>query len=281
MIKRILIPLDPSPYTTAALDMACVIARINDAELTGIVVLDVPGIRKSTGPVPIGAYRYAEKERNFKEKEAKERKDLLLSMFREKCELEGVKYSKSKHEGTPSEQIISESIYYDTMIMGMRTYFQFATSDESGDTLDKILDYSITPIFAVPKEYSFSKRLEKKLKVLIPYNGSLPAARALHHFAHLSIVKAEVKILMSDKNKDTAEFHLDRAAEYLNAHSISEIKKEWTTKDIIDEVEAKYLDWADIVVVGAHSKKSLTNFFVGSLTKHLIKAAKKPVLIGL
>ncbi|MCB0747078.1 MAG: universal stress protein [Ignavibacteriae bacterium] len=280
MIKRILIPLDTSPFTTTALEMACTIARINDAELTGIVVLDLPGILKSTGPIPIGGYRYAEKERDFKEKEAKERKQFLLTMFREKCEMEGIKYSKLKHQGTPSEKIISESIYYDTVIMGMRTHYQFATSDEPGDTLDKILDFSITPIIAVPKEYSFSSSLEKKQKVLIPYNGSLPAARALHRFAQLSILDVEVKILMSDKNKDNAEYHLEEATQYLNAHSIFDIKKEWISEDIINAVEKKYLDWADFVVVGAHSKKGLANFMVGSLTKHLIKIAKKPVLIG-
>jgi hypothetical protein len=34
MIKRILIPLDPSPYTETALEMACFMAKHHHAELT-------------------------------------------------------------------------------------------------------------------------------------------------------------------------------------------------------------------------------------------------------
>ena len=54
----------------------------------------------------------------------------------------------------------------------------------------------------------------------------------------------------------------------------------WTSKDIIQAMEEQYLDWATIVAVGAHSKKPLYDFAVGSLTKYLIKEAKKPLLIG-
>jgi len=45
-------------------------------------------------------------------------------------------------------------------------------------------------------------------------------------------------------------------------------------------MEEQYLDWATIVVVGAHSKRGLYDFMLGSLTKYLIKEAKKPVIIG-
>jgi nucleotide-binding universal stress UspA family protein len=61
MIKSILIPLDPSVYTDMALEMGCFLAKQHDAELSGLVVLDIPGIRKSVGPTPAGGSYYAEK----------------------------------------------------------------------------------------------------------------------------------------------------------------------------------------------------------------------------
>jgi len=59
--RRILIPLDPSPYSESALNLACIVAKIYDAEITGMVILDIPGIKDSIGPVPIGGIYLAEK----------------------------------------------------------------------------------------------------------------------------------------------------------------------------------------------------------------------------
>ena len=61
---------------------------------------------------------------------------------------------------------------------------------------------------------------------------------------------------------------------------MTSVKKECITQDIIEAMDQKYLDWAHLVVVGAHSKKGLFDFMLGSLSKFLISEAKKPVLIG-
>ena len=90
----------------------------------------------------------------------------------------------------------------------------------------------------------------------------------------------EVALLTSNQTKATAEYYLDQAEAYLNAHSITNIKKIWTSQNIVQSMREKYLDWATVVVVGAHSKKGLLNFMTGGLTKYLIKEARKPVLIG-
>jgi len=55
MLKRILIPLDPGPYTEKCIELGCIMANRLDAELTGMVILDIPGIEKSVGPVPDGS----------------------------------------------------------------------------------------------------------------------------------------------------------------------------------------------------------------------------------
>ena len=61
MVKSILIPLDPSPYTDSAIEIGCRMAKYHGAQLTGLVILDIPGIEKQIGPVPIGASYYADK----------------------------------------------------------------------------------------------------------------------------------------------------------------------------------------------------------------------------
>ena len=98
MIKRILVPLDPSPYSKSALNLACIIAKVYDAELTGLVILDIPGIEDSIGPVPIGGLYYAEKLEKEKKEEAQKRIDGLLKNFKKKCEKETVNQRKPRKE---------------------------------------------------------------------------------------------------------------------------------------------------------------------------------------
>ena len=148
MIKRILVPLDASPYAQSALNFACKIAQQLDAEVTGLVILDIPGIEKSIGPVPAGGLYYAEHLEKAKENEAKERIDAILADFESKCQQQGIRYAKSERQGSPSQNIIEEAIYFDAVVIGTRTFFKFGTGDHPGDSLEKILDKCITPLLS-------------------------------------------------------------------------------------------------------------------------------------
>ena len=277
MLRRILIPLDPSPYATAALEYGCYLVKRYNAEITGLVILDIPGIEKSIGPVPAGAFYYAQKLEKLKEEQAREHIHTLLDKFKRKCEQEGVMHREAECQGHPSERILHESIFYDLVIMGFRTYFHFETNDAPGDSLEKILDHSIVPILMVPSSFRFDERA----RVLVAFNGSLPAAGALQDFVHVFQPSSfEITLLTSDEDQSVANYYLDRAQSYLNAHSFSNVEKVWTTQDIIRVMEERFLDWADLVVIGAHSKKGLLDFMVGSLGQYLIKEAKKPVFLG-
>jgi nucleotide-binding universal stress UspA family protein len=280
MIKRILVPLDHSPFTDTNMNIATTIARINEAELTGLVVIDIPGIEKSIGPIPVGGLYYAEKIEKAKQIEAENQVHQLLTKFKQKCEAEGVTYREAELQGTPSEQIIEESIYYDAVMMGFRTYYKFGTDDKPGDSLEKVLHETVTPVYGVPERFMLPNPPKEKIKALIAFDGSLPSARALQRFAQLAIPGLfDVTILTSNEDKEKADYLLSRAESFLRCHNNSLIRKECTRDHIIPAIENKYLEQCH-VVVGAHSKRDMFDFMIGSLTKHLIDAAKKPLLIG-
>ncbi len=281
MIKRILVPLDPSPYTDTAIQIATTMAKIYNAQLTGLVVLDIPGIEKSIGPVPAGALHFAEKIELAKKTEASQRIEKLMSKFRNTCEKEGVAFTESHEQGYPSDQIVEVSKYYDLVILGLRTFYHFETSDKAGDSLDNLLKESITPIIGVPQDFYINILGGEKLRVLIAYDGGLQSARALQRFAQLSNSQyMDITILNSHQDKKTGNYILDRAEEYLKVRDVANIKKEWTSQDIRKIIEDKYYDTNDIFVVGAHAKEGLFDFMVGSLTRYLVKRGKKPVFIG-
>jgi len=281
MLKSILVPLDPSPYSTNAVNAACRLAKYHNARLTGLVILDIPGIKKSAGPVPLGGAYYAERIEERHRKEAEKRVRQLLYDFSKKCEEAGVEHEEAENQGSPSERIIEESMYYDAMVIGLKTYFHFETSEEAGNTLDKILDDGITPIFGVPKDFIMPDPNKDKVKVLIPFNGAPPAARSLQRFASaMNPDLTIVKLLMCHDDRNYAGSVLDHASRYLDAHGFKSVETEISAVDVIDIIKDKYMDWPDAYVVGTHSKRGFFDFMVGSITKFLIRNSKKPVFIA-
>jgi nucleotide-binding universal stress UspA family protein len=281
MIKRILVPLDPSPFSKAALDWASFMAKRHGAELTGLVVLDFPGIKKSIGPVPLGGSFYAEKLQKSRLEDAKKHIQSLLSRFNEKCKKEGIDHSAGQRQGVPSHWILAESIYFDAVVMGLRTHFRFEASDKPGDSLEKVIDHSITPIYCIPEKIHLPERPGQKMKILISFNGSMAAGHALQRFAQLALPdRSDVILLSSHENREVALGYLEQAERYLRRHSFSHIQKKWTGDDILQVLEKEYLGKVDLIVVGSHSQKGLFKFKLGSVPKYLIRVARTPILIG-
>ncbi len=275
MIKRILVPLDPSLYTDSAIKYASYIAKKQKAKVTGMVIYDIPGIEKSIGSYPTGGLYWAEKLEDAKKEKAKEEIFHLLNKFKIICQNENVKFSETDLQGTPSKMILQEGLFYDLIVIGQKTFFHFETQNGPGDSLEKILNHSITPILAVPKTYKPIKN------VLIAFDGSLPATRALRRFAHLAIAKDfNIKLVMGDTNLDEGENTLNKAADYLREFDINKISIEWSPEKIIDIIESKHKEWADLFVTGMHSKNGIFDFLVGSLPKYLLKEVNAPIFIG-
>jgi nucleotide-binding universal stress UspA family protein len=275
MIHRILVPLDPSSYSDVALDYACKFAREHKAEITGIVVLDLPGISKSIGPVPHGGLYYAEKLEKYREHEASKQIKKTLSKFRTKCEKEKVVYLESERLGSPEKIISDDAMFYDLVIMGLKNYFHFETKKGDQTSVDDLLDYSITPILAVPSQYIDIK------KVLIAFDGSLAAARALQGFAHLATgYNFQITVLISHPDEEIGNYYLDQAELYLKTYSLACAEKRWTLDPILHALRTTHFEQSDLIVAGVHSKRGLAKYFVGSVAKFLINEAKKPLFLS-
>ena len=55
---KILLGLDGSSYAEAAVEYACQIALAHSAAITGVAIIDLPGIQSTGGPVPLGGAHY-------------------------------------------------------------------------------------------------------------------------------------------------------------------------------------------------------------------------------
>lgn len=281
MIKRILLPLDSSAYTDYALKFAISVAKYHDSEITGLVILDIPGIEKSVTPVTQGAIHYVEKLEPQKEKQVEELIEKLLTKFRKACQESGTRYQEAHLQGSPSERILAESIYYDAVVIGLRTYFHFGTSQKSGNSIINMLSNSLTPIYAIPQKYEMPSLESTKLKILITISDFFSSARALQRFVQVAIPESvEISMIAGTKNEDTGLFHLNQAEQYLNTHGFKVLSKEWTSRKLSDVIDEKYIGKIDIIVIGNDLKKGLLSVFANNVIKNMAKLNRIPLLIG-
>lgn len=278
MLKRLLVPLDPSPFSTSAVSHACELAADHNAEVTGLIVVDVPGIHKSVTPISPGSAHIAERAELRMEAEAYGILSGLLEEFADQCDKAGVAHRSVESAGDPVEIISWESAFYDLLVIGLRTHFSFKTSEEPGKTLSKLIGKLATPILAVPESYTpFGNTLES----VIAFNGSPASIRSMRQFAqNFKGKNLDIVILTSSDEMDEAREIAEPAEGYLSAYGFDRIRLEWTPEDILDAIDEQYIGSAEVIVSGMHSKRGLFDFHVGSLPEHLVAEAKIPVYIG-
>ncbi|MGA6927631.1 MAG: universal stress protein, partial [Desulfosarcina sp.] len=67
MIKRILVGLGGTPYTTVSTQCATELASLHQAQTTGVTVVNISNLTQ-VGPVPAGAAIYAKRMREKKKR---------------------------------------------------------------------------------------------------------------------------------------------------------------------------------------------------------------------
>ena len=288
MINRILVCLDKSTYTDAAIDYACWLAKHHDASLEGLVVLDVEGIERSVGAVPLGAMRFAKTSIAAKEEDYHQLMETLLAKFSERCEAAGVRHTEFEMQGEPAEAILEESNYFDCVVVGLRTFFTYESGagkdgeygtadDEPGDSLEQIMKTTLAPVFAVPLNW----KPDDHFSALIAHNGSPHSMRALRQFARLyGRTQVSTSLMHCANAADQSPEMLAKSAGFLRAHGFANVEARTESGDIRDVMSADYCEPFDLVVLGAHGKSGVVEFFTGSLCKDLIERGNKPLLIA-
>ena len=288
MINRILVCLDKSTYTDSVIDYACWLAEHHNASLEGLVVVDTKGIRRSEGAVPLGAMRFAKTSIAAKEKECHGMVEELLQKFSTRCEAAGVRHMEFEMQGSPADAILEESNYFDCVVIGLRTFFTYSSGagddetygtedDEPGESLEQILNHSLAPVFAVPLDWKHTE----EINALVAINGGTHSMSAMRKFARL-YGRAEVRVTLLHCS-DGSENHLElltKSAAFLRAHQFKHVESRTESGDIRELMNDEFCAPYDLIVIGAHGKSGVVDFFTGSLCKDLLNRATKPLLIA-
>jgi nucleotide-binding universal stress UspA family protein len=275
MIKKILLGLGGTPYTTVAIQRAIKIAKQFEAEITGVTVLDV-GRLANVGGVPIRAITFAKKMDVQRLLVTKERIEEAIGEFTSACALDGIKYHVKKEEREdPFDLMISLARYHDLMIFGLRSIFEYDISfEEPRDALARLISAGVRPIIAV------SEKFRPIQKVLIAYSGSMESAKTMKRFVQLRLWPgAKLKIVTFQSSEHKAQRLLYDASEYCRAHGfhVEHESNPGSPKDFL--LPMAMLWQADMIVLGNSARNLLMKRALGETALHIIRNADRPLFL--
>ena len=270
MIKKILVTIGGTPYTSVAIERAVQFGKRFDAQITGVVVLN-PTHEKHTSVV--------QKETVPADNRiimTKDRIEQAVSGFESACATEGIKYQvKWETKDTTVDQLISLGRYHDIMIIGLRAIFEYDVSLEPKDTVIRLVSAGMGPIIAVSNEYRAIQ------KVLILYDGSMESAKTMKRFVQLRLwPDAILKILTFHKSEDKAHELLYDASEYCSAHgfNVEHLSNPGSPKNLLLSIAKLWQ--ADMIVLAGIEKSLLTKRILRETTLHIVRDAEIPLFLG-
>jgi nucleotide-binding universal stress UspA family protein len=273
--KSILVQIDSGQQGWQRIKVAANLAYRFDAHLTGLATIGTLQIAAPLGHDPITTYNIQAIE------QLRESAELAVKEFSEFCKAEGVRsFEAYAEEGSPVEKVSQHARYCDLLVLGQSgDSNQFIPTPE--DLPEGVLFASCRPIVYVPYAGKFEAIGGK---ILILWNGSLEAARAVRDAIPLLQRANKVQIACFNaktKPNQGAEPGTD-VSHYLSHHGI---KASVTRSTVSGEIGEHALSLAtdtdaDLIVMGGYGHSRIREWFLGGVTRTILKSMTVPVLMA-
>lgn len=274
MLKSILVPIDGTAPSNAALTLAINICEGVGASIEGLGLVERPMVVTPTAALS-GKYVYKEAEhRPELLQKISERSATLLSAAAERCRDEGVGFSEAAAEGPIQELVEIASEANDLTIIGRSTSFNLDADQHTSDIVKDTARAGRRPVIVVPSN------LPDREKIIIGYDGSRSASRTIHMLSLLGLAEgmhAEVVSVHSDKKQ--ANKLANRGATLLERHGISPITTAIESGADPADVLLERSESGGMLVIGSFGHRSITDFIFGTCTKAILDACPVPVFL--
>jgi nucleotide-binding universal stress UspA family protein len=274
MLKRILVGLGGADYNESAIRHALALADVHDAEVTGVSIVDESRLRR-TGPVPLGGGHYAQQLAEDRLAKAKALSVAAVSAFQEMCQATSIRHQVLHEVGEPFDLLIDRARYYDLMVFGLRSLFEFDLVPDPQSALVRLVQAGVRPLLAVSKEYHAIR------KVLISYSGSMESAKAMKRFVELRLwPDAVLRVVTFEHGASQAKQLVRDAADYCRAHGfeVDEANLPETAKDHLLPYAEQW--GADMIVVGNSAKNLIYRQIFGETALNAIQHANRPLFLS-
>ncbi|HWP23084.1 MAG TPA: universal stress protein [Candidatus Binatia bacterium] len=277
MIKNILVPLDGSEHSRAALDYAVWIAKRFNGTLIGQHIIDTISIEGTffhdiSGSLGFEPYLdFSSKMREILE----ERGKAILGDFAARCEKEGIRYTTVLDMGLIANEICERAKVADLVVIGHRGINEEFSTGLLGTTAETITRKCPRPVFVSTKQF---KPIEKPL---LAYDGSQRASSAMESAAEFcAVLRLPLTVLSIAKEEALAQTHLRQARSYLSSYAI-DVKYE-SARGYPEQKIVEYLVNLnhDLLFIGAYGHRRIINMVLGSTTEYVLRNAPCPVFLN-
>lgn len=272
-LKSIVVTAADDPRYLDRLDLAFSLAKTHGAHVTVVHALPSPEEVPTTGRAASAAYIAARLETAREHGEALEKRTLEHAGARG-CTVDWVSGSEGLHA-----TIVHEALLGDLTVVGRseNSNFEDWFRDHLVDYLTRAVD---CPVLYAPPTGDYSPECKS---VMIAWDGSNPAMRAVRAALPILHSAAAVHVVSVQDGTDVPAQAGKSIVAYLARHGIkAELHGNESGGDGIAGAlltMADRLD-ADLIAMGAHSKPKLHEMLFGSVTRTLLTAATRPILLS-
>ena len=285
MLKSILVAVDGSPSSAAALDASCSLAHSAQGSLLGLFVKDERRIVRFdfTGAV-VGDVFLAnetsviirEEEKNAERWRAHAESAELYSVFCKRCEDAEIRGDFITSWGIAEQGIADESRRADIVVLGNSGKHAGASFLKSGATAKAVVRLTTCPVLIVPAE-----ALCKSFRIVIAFDASPAACRTLRLAAEFAKLRhLDVDVLSVGENP-TELIRLQKpAGEYLTAYDlhVNMIQRRGTPHaailEHVEQSDARY------VALGSSGPHHVMESIFGSTTREILDRSAVATLLS-
>lgn len=277
MIKNILVPLDGSEHSKAALDFAIWITSKFDGTLFGQHIIDTISIEGTffhdiSGSLGFEPYLdFSTKMREILE----ERGRTILEDFAARCEKSKIRYTTLLDMGLIANEICERSKTADLVIIGHRGVNEEFSTGLLGTTAESITRKCPRPVFVSTRQF---KPIEKPL---LAYDGSQRASSAMESAAEFcSVLHLPLTVVSIAREDSVGQANLQQARAYLGSYSIDvkyELGRGYPEQKIIEYLVNRD---HDLLFIGAYGHRRIINMVLGSTTEYVLRNAPCPVFLN-
>jgi nucleotide-binding universal stress UspA family protein len=277
VIKNILIPLDGSEHSAAALDYAIWMAKKFDGTLFGQHIIDTISIEGTffhdiSGSLGFEPYLdFSTKMREVLE----ERGKVILDDFAQRCGKEQIRYQTFLDMGLIANEICERSKIADLVVIGHRGVNEEFSTGLLGTTAESITRKCPRPVFVSTKNF---KPVENPL---LAYDGSQRASSAMESAAEFcKLLNLPLTVLTIAKEEKMAESVQQQAKSYLASYGIEtrfQVDRGYPEQKIIDYL-SKF--GYDLLFIGAYGNRRIIEMVLGSTTEYVLRKSTCPVFLN-